>query len=383
MAQYLDFDTQTAANPWAAYPAGWQRTSPTLVQISTSSSIELFSRSGGTSGQIGCVVNSTAFTGNNLYAKRVHPANATAAGSTSQCIMHNSSGNGYVLEQDQVGTTTTFKLVIAYVVQTTALQTFTSYGTGYDQAFELRCIDKSAGTFQFLRNGVQVGNNFTDTTYTDLEYAGASGTGGRTRSIEVGEIQDFLTITDPITLGSSITATTNGFSTVTSITGAGMSANNVVFNSGITTADWPALSESIAPTVLLPAAGVTITLSDSITSRTRTSNINLPVNMVSTPLGVLIADAGYLASVYTLESNWTLYYDNTQLNGMIIYPDSRIDVTIPGTFVCWVHKIGDGNVLEQLTVNITNTLVIIDLTSWIVQSDSPFFDGQYHHSVRL
>lgn len=357
---YLDNDTLPAANPTNTPPAGWTRSSSIQTQISTVSGVELFARSGGTGGQIGCWVNSVPLTGNTIYAKRVHPAGATAAGTTSQCVIHNASGNGYVLEQDQAGTTSTFKLLIAWVVQATALQTFTSYGTGYDQAFELRVIDKAAGTFQFLRNGVQVGSNFTDTTYTGLEYAGQGGTGGRTRSIEVGEIQDFLTITDPIVLGSPITATTNGYSNVTSITGGGMSASNLVFSSGTTTGDWPALSELIAPTVLLPATGVTITLSDGSTPKTRTSNINLPANFASVPLGVLITDAAYLASAYTLESGWAIYYDTTQRGGMTIYPDSRVDVTTLGSFVCWVHELGDGNDLVELTVTVSAGGVVVD-----------------------
>jgi len=60
---FLDFDTQTAANPWSTYPAGWQRSSATLVQISTVSSVEYFGRSGGTGGTPAGGVAGTTNTG--------------------------------------------------------------------------------------------------------------------------------------------------------------------------------------------------------------------------------------------------------------------------------------------------------------------------------
>jgi len=311
----IDFALIGAADPWTSYPAGWQRTSSYAVRVTTQSSVNYFSRSTGTGQQMGCLVNSAPITGNTLVVKRVHATNATTSGTTSQCVMHNSSGNGYVLEQDQAGTTTTFKLLIAWVVQTTALQTFTSYGTGYSQQFELWCVDKSAGTFQFRRNGVQVGSNFTDTTYTGLEYGGVGSTGGRTRSIEVGELFDVLTLTDPIVAGQPFSGTcvgsTDGAGTLTA---GGLAVPMTVAGGGTTfSGTWPLPADDTLYPVM-NSASINFTWAKDGNSEVLARAFNAPAGTAVTQFGTMF-DKGLTGgdiSRFSTINDWSAWWGNNK-----------------------------------------------------------------------
>jgi hypothetical protein len=341
------------ANP-SNPPAGWSKPAAANPgRILTGG----FLRSSGTG--IAIWVDNTVYSGNTLSAKFTHGINATQAGNDSiRVVFLNSSQNGYGLWLNQLGTEARIYKIITSTMDATPIATFTSYGTGYSQNFEFRCTNKATGTFQFLRNNVQIGSDVVDTTYTGLTSAGIGANGGTVRgTVEVGELYTVNSITNPVVMGSAISVATSGYSTVTGITAGGMAATSLSFSAGTTTATWPAVAEGLVSTIALPATGVTFSVTDGTTVRTITSNINLPANFASTEFGVVIDEPNYLHDVYPLTAGWYCYYDQTQLGGLTIAPDSSISYATDGTFTCFVHKVGGDNTLYQLNVTVSADVV--------------------------
>lgn len=339
-------------------PAGWTRPAwSQTTQITTSGGANHFQRLSGTGFQMGAWVNTTAITANTIFASTVHGINATQAGNDSArlCIV-NSSGNGYALWLNQAGTTARVYLVAAGTY-TTQLVEFTGYGTGYSQKFEIRCTNKSTGTFKFLLNGVQVGSDLVDTTYTGLEYAGCASTGGRVTGMTVGAIVEVTAMTSPVIPGASLTATAVGFGTVNSITGAGMTATSVVDTAGSVTANWPALVEGQVLPVALPAASVAFTFGDGVDTADRNSALGLPAAYnVAVDMGTVITDPDTLGASVTIATGNKIYYPSTYavVGNITVYPDGDIVTDSIGTFPAILHRWGGDNQLQFL--NISRTL---------------------------
>jgi hypothetical protein len=361
------------ANP-ATPPAGvWNK--PTVAQamrVADIGSVRSISRSSGSGNQLGVWLDNISYTGNTLLAEFTHLPNATAGGTqSSRVCFANAANDGYLLWLDQAGTTAAIYKFTDYVMDASPIATFTSYGTGYSQTFQLRCVDKANGVFQFWRNGVKVGSDVVDTTHTGLVSIGIATNGGNVSNITTGALFSALTITNPIVSGQPFSGTSIG-----AVNGAGTISTGgqtvpITFAGGGTTfsGTWPALTDGIVyPT--MNGSTLTFTVAQSGSSSTINSVFNPPANFVTTPLGVLVTDDLYLASVYTLQTGWAIYYDATQLGGMVIYPDSRVDVTTPGTFVCWVHELGNGNDLVELTVTVE-------------AADTPPVPGENTRSLRL
>lgn len=170
-------------------------------------------------------------------------------------------------------------------------------------------------------------------------------------------------ITDPIVIGSPISVVTTGFSTVTSVTSAGMTATDMSFSAGTTTANWPALADGMVIPSQIPITDSVVTVSDGSSPATINADINHAPNFVTTPVGTVITDPAYLGSVYSFTTGWAIYYDDTQLGGMEIFPDTRVDVTNDGTFVCFVHELGSGNDLVELTVTVNGGAIVPTITA--------------------
>lgn len=351
----------TAASPYNTPPAGWTRPAwSQTTQVTVSGGANHFQRLSGTGGQMGAWVNTTAITANTIFASTTHGINATQAGNDSArlCIV-NSSGNGYTLWLNQAATTARIYTVVAGTL-TTQLVEFTGYGTGYSQTFEIRCTDKTTGTFKFLRNGVQVGSDLVDTTYTGLDYAGCASSGGRVTGMTVGSIFDILTITNPMTSGGAFSGTSAGAADGAGTIATGGQTVAITFAGGGTTysGTWTAFADGLVYPVT-NGSTLTFTITESGGgSKTIDSVFNLPADYAYTPIGTVITDPAYLGSVYSLTSGWNIYYDETQLGGMEIFPDSRVDVTNDGTFTCFVHELGSGNDLVELTVTVNGGAIV-------------------------
>lgn len=350
-----------AANPAAPY-AGWSKPAAARdVQVFTTGGVWVFRKSSGTANQMAIWVDNIDYTGNTLVAKFTHGANATQGGNDSArvCFL-NSSGDGYTLWINQAGTEARIYKVIACNLDTTQIATFTGYGTGYSQLFELRCPDKSTGTFQFWRNGVQIGSDVVDTTYTSLTKIGFGVNNGNIIGMEASALFTASTLSNPVVSGQPFSGTSLGAADGAGTIATGGQTVAITFAGGGTTysGTWPALTDGI---VYPPMNGVsrTFTVAQSSSSSTIDSVFEPPADFVNVVLGVLITDPAYLASVYTLEPDWAIVYDETQLGGMTIYPDSRVDFTNYGTFVCWVHRLGDGNDLVRLTVTVSSGGLVV------------------------
>lgn len=354
--------SQSIANP-ATPPAGYNKPSAGFtVQVLSAGGVNAFRRSSGSGSQMSTWLDNTTYSGNTLIAEFVHAASATqGSNDSSRVCFANAANDGYLLWLNQAGTEARIYPFVDYVMGATAIATFTSYGTGYGQTFQFRCPDKSTGTFQFWRNGVQIGSNVVDTTHTGLVYIGLAVNGGNVLNITTGALFSALTLTNPVVSGQPFSGTSVGAADGAGTISTGGQTVAITFAGGGTTfsGTWPALADGI---VYPPMNGTTqtFTVSQGGSSATIDSVFNPPANFVNTPLGVLITDPSYLASVYTLENGWAIAYDQTQLGGMTIYPDSRVDVTNYGTFVCWVHELGDGSDLVELTVTVSSGGVVVD-----------------------
>jgi hypothetical protein len=312
----------------------------------------------GTGLQAGAWVNTAPYVGNTIFASTTHGTTATQSGNDSArlCIV-NSSGNGYSLWLSQAGTTARIYLVVAGTL-TTQLVEFTGYGTGYSQIFELRCTDKTTGTFKFLRNGSQVGSDLVDTTYTGLDYAGCTSTGGRGTGMTVGAIFDVLTLSNPIVSGSAFSGTCVG-----ATDGAGtMTVSSLVvpitFTGGGTafSGTFPAPVDDTAYPVM-NSASLNFTIASGANSKVVARPFNAPAGTAVTQFGIVIdTDPLYLGYPFDQAGNplITGEYVYAELpSPAVIDPDSRIRDFDPGdlpyTTTLIIHRTNGKTYLHDMT----------------------------------
>lgn len=349
----LDFRGLPNTDPYNP-PVGWFRPAASqTARILQALGVGRVQRSTGTGNQCTAILDSIQYTGNTIFAEVIIGSNQTTNSSNApRCGFVNSSNNGYAFWISQDGLTVRIYEVANFVFGATEVWSATGFGAGLGQTFNFRCVDKTTGTFKVLRNGVQVGSDFVSTTYTGLVYSGVIASNGGVQTISTGAIADWLAVTDPITMGGAISAVTTGYTNVTGISGGGMSATGLSYSSGTTTGTWPAISESIAPTVALPATGVTLTLTDGTTSRTRTSDIDLYAGWASVEFGALIDEPDYLLSEIPIVDGYYAYYETNQpvVGDVIIYPDGGVYTDNSGTFSLYLHKLGTGDPLVRYDV---------------------------------
>jgi hypothetical protein len=203
-------------------------------------------------------------------------------------------------------------------------------------------------------------NGVLKLTHTDNTFAGAvfpalvsRGAASNVISLIYEPIGGAITsLTDPLVTGSPLTLVTTGFTTITSISGAGMSAAGVSFAAGTTTATWPAISESIAPTVALPASNVTITVTDGSSPVTIERDINLAAGWTNVEFGTQIDEPDYLLSEIPIVSGFYAYYETNQpvVGDVIVYPDGSVYTDNGGTFTLYLHRLGDNNAIVRYDV---------------------------------
>lgn len=271
------------------------------------------------------------------------------------------SGNGYVmLSSDGSNNATSFFKIVDGQLGSQIGETIAyPHATG-----QSRDIRRSGNTYTAWVNGVQIGGDYVDSSY-DPTYAAMVSRGAYIRSLtsEYTPSRTVDSITDPIALGSAISVGLTGYTAPTSVTGGGMSATGLSFAAGTLTATWPALSESLAPTVALPATGVTITVTESDGSATITANINLPSGHIATAFLSAIDDPRYLGGNIALSDGWRAYYESNQagVGDIEIQSDGRIIADNPGTFTMHLHKFGGDNSITQYSITINEAGEVVEV----------------------
>ena len=353
MSQSLSASAFAVANP-ITIPVGFAKpASSGNTQVLTGvSGQKVFQRSSGTA----IIYGTTPLTSPVIGARFTLSSAFADITGTKGCCLLNSAFNGYSYShQDGNPGTLQIRLIIGGVLQAGVLYSVAATTGVNDDVFEIQATGNS---FEIYQNGVLKntgGTAFVDTTYTGLQYGGSmveSGT-GRILSFETFEIGgSVVSLTDPLVMGSPLTLVTSGFSNITSIAGAGLSATGLSYSSGTTTGTWPAISESIAPTVALPATGATITVSDGSNPTTIVRDIPLATGWASVEFGVLIDEPDYLLSEIPIVDGYYAYYETNQpvVGDVIIYPDGGVYTDNPGTFSLYLHKLGTGEPLVRYDV---------------------------------
>jgi hypothetical protein len=350
----IDFNTLSPANP-ATPPTGWFKPAAAgNAQIVLVSGVNLFARSAGTA----IWLNSTQYTGNTLVSKGIHPANLSAAGTVSIRCLLNTSFNGYCLYFTGDASTAEIRTVANCVVGGTALATFSSLGAGYNKNYEIRCVDKTTGTFQFWLDNVKIGSDFVDTTYSSLVYYGVGAIGGRARTIDGGELFDVLTLTDPIVAGQPFSGTcvgsTDGAGTLTA---GGLAVPMTVAGGGTTfSGTWPLPADDTLYPVM-NSASINFTWAKDGNSEVLARAFNAPSGTAVTQFGIVIdTDPLYLGYPFDQAGNPLLTgeYVYAELpSPAVIDPDSRVrdfdsgDLPYETTLV--IHRTNGKTYLHDMT----------------------------------
>lgn len=275
--------------------------------------------------------------------------------------IHDASGNGWLFIANN--SNCRVFAMSAWALSGGALFTYTSaFGNGAALNVD---VTQSTGTFA-VKNGTTTIGTFVNTTYTSGLKSGLTSRGGLITSFTLTYTpsRTVNTITNPVVLGSAISVGLTGYTAPTSVTGGGMSAAGLSYGAGTLTATWPALSESLAPTIALPATNVTVTVTESGGSSTIATDFDLPADHVATSFLSAIDDPRYIGGNIALTDDWRAYYDNDQpeVGEIEIQADGRIIADNPGTFVMWLHKLGTGLPLVQYNFTINEAGDIVTAT---------------------
>lgn len=343
----LVFSSLTPANPYSPPPTGWVKpTSSANAQIVDTSGVIMFGRSSGTVYAIWYDSNTL---GAPVIGSKVIAGNASAAINGGACLLEGLNGNGYAAIHTSNGTVIDLIKLTASAKDGASLLSVTTAVVNNVTEIDIR-LEKSTNTLRMYKDGVQIGTDVVDATYTPI-YGGVGAGSGRTTQVETYQIGVEVTaLTDPIVLGSPITWTSTFTNPITSISAIGLSATNID-NVG-DDADWPALADGQVITQSLPAASLPVLFSDGTETATRNAAINLDADFTSLEIASPNnSDPKYIGSQYVLTAGWFFYWEETQAAGnIIVYSDGRISVSAAGDYVVFVHRIGSGNNVVQLNL---------------------------------
>jgi len=294
------------------------------------------------------------------------PTNAANVTGVKGACLINSSFNGYAITHNG-GNAGTIELrtVAAGVLSGSTLASVAATTGVFNDTFY---VDRNTATGEMLVYQAPEGIapalklTHTDNTIANTNLGGTCITDGRLTEFFSSAIGGAVTTLNPVTMGASGSATTTGFSTITSITSGGLSASNVVFNAGAVSFNWPDFADGQVITTALPAANTDFVFSDGVNPATRAAPWNLPADFINTEFGTTItSDDKYLGYHVTLTSTDRAYWDEVQpgVGTIKIYPDGRVDVNNAGTFVMFLHKIGGDNSILQLNVTVTESGSIV------------------------
>jgi hypothetical protein len=212
----------------------------------------------------------------------------------------------------------------------------------------------ATGSTQIAVNGVAQGVPYAGAVITNLMggcYCFSTNflRGLRNVSLEYGVSVD--TITDPVVIGGPVAWTDTFSNNIVSITAAGLSATNI--NNTANTATWPMLADGQTITASLPITDAVFTFTDTAANTaTIQADISLPAGFLAqTCYSAVNDDPAYLGYYTTVLDGYRFYYPS---DGLSINSYGRITVTAPKTVTVYKHRIGDGNGIVALTLNITS-----------------------------
>lgn len=356
----LAFSSLPTGNP-ANPPSGWLKPSTAnTAQISNIGGNRFFGRSSGSKYAVWYDQNSL---GSPTISSEITVADIGSTSNAAAVLIEGDNGNGYAANATSFGAAVEIIRLDACARNATVIQTIATTMTQYVTKIKIE-LHKPSNTLRVYRNGVQIGTDSIDATYSPV-YAGVGAGGGRSTTVESAQIGAQLsTITDPIVFGSPIAWSDSGFSSpVTTITAIGLSATSV--NGTLKTAAWPALADGQVITVALPATDQTVTASNGSESATINTDFNLAAGYAAVTFASAVSgDDKFLGYHETLTDGFLGYYPTA--NGLVIGAAGDITCDGPFTFTMFLHKFSGDKSTVQLNVTVTESgslIVTSGLTS--------------------
>ena len=366
----LNFATLTAASPYVVGSAPDNLTGYTQTSGSTNYNITLLSGANqlaGTSSSSNSVLRDDTILSGAQYSAQV--TIGTTNGSSCGPALLDSSNNGYVaLSSDGTGNTRLFKVVASQLgtqVGSSVTQTHAD-----NQLRELRWT--TGGVMSMWVNGVQIGVNITDTTYTPT-YAAAISRAGRLRNM--ASIYTPAQTVTSINSGNPFSASQSTSSAVTTgFTGLPASITSDV--TGLTfsniggTTNAPTFNKSVRTDgAVYPKDGVTATVTFANGSESASTTIlcNKDADetevIVASPINddvTCLFGAIFAATGRSAANGDELYHTvPVGMSDLVINPDGTIEVTNEGTFSAWVWTNATGvNYYYSVTITESGGVVI-------------------------
>jgi hypothetical protein len=375
----LNFATLTAATPYVVGGAPDNLTGYTKTSGSTNFTIGLLSGVNqfyGTSSSSNSVLRDDTLLSGAQYSVQV--TIGTTNGSACGPALLDSSNNGYVaLSSDGTGNTRLFKVVASQLgaqVGSSVTQTHTD-----NQLRELRWT--TGGIMSMWVNGVQIGANITDTTYTPT-YAAAISRAGRLRNMSsiytpaqtVTSINSGNPFAASQTASSAVTTGFSGLPTTITSNATGLTFSNI---GGTTNA--PTFTKSVRTDgAVYPKDGVTATV--TFVNGAELASITIPCNknadetkvVVASPIndditclfGAIFAATGRSAAngdeiYHVIPAPMLTNGVDTILPADAIQPNGEMQFYNAGAFDCWVWTAATGvNYYYRVTITESGGIVI-------------------------
>jgi hypothetical protein len=351
------FSSLTAANPFNPPPAGLLRPSTAnSVTIADTGGINMFGRSSGSKYAVWYDQNPL---GSPTISSEITVGNVGGTTNQAALLIEGDNGNGYAANVTAFGATVEIIRLDACTKNATVIQSIASAVTANTTKIRLT-LHKPTNTLSMFKNGVQIGTDSVDATYSPI-YAGVGAAPGRSitmESIQAGA--QVGTITNPIVFGSAFSWSDTGFSTpVTTLTAIGLSATSV--DGTGKTAVWPALADGQVITVALPATGQTVTAGNGTDSATINTDFDLQAGFVPIEFADAIDDDDkFLGFHVEILDGYRGYYPTA--GGLVIGTVGDIECDDPFTFTMYLHKLGGDNSIVQLNVTVTESGSLIVTT---------------------
>lgn len=379
------FNTLSDANP-APVPSGFALTTGAGNGRILSG---FFQRSSGTS----IWRYSTPFLSNEMEASFRLADSLSGNSSLAGITFVTASGNGYMCSYVVLGVqlTVAIYVVTASVIAATPLATSTFSNTGLAGTWVEFYRNKATGVMNVYVNDV-FRITATDVTYSP-DAAGPISAGATVRAIRLIDLADnyinsFNSTNDIIRGQENVAYLTTGFSDITAVTSdkPGLTVGNIVDD---TTGDGTVSISDFVEGGLYPALPSTVvytfsdgTLTSQVTKTLTKKSTETSVNTVGL---ITINDnfLGYhfLAAGRSIADGCQIFYPTTA--GFVINADGSFSTPEILTLPIWYRDVTNGRMYEfNITFTMNRQPLVIDLSDWTVQSESPIYDGLYHHSDR-
>ena len=357
----LAFSSLSVANP-ASPPAGWLRPSTASAgRIVDLSGNYLFGRS---SGSKYAVWYDQSALGSPTISAEITVGDVASTSNSAAVLIEGDNGNGYAANVVSFGSEIEIIRLDACAKNETVIQTIASSVTNYVTKVRIT-LHKPTNTLKVYKDGVQIGVDSVDSTYSPV-YAGVGAGGGRSTTVESSQVgAQVNSITDPIVFGSAFSWSDSGFSSpATTVSAIGLSATSV--DGTAKTAVWPALADGQAITAALPATAQTVTAGNGSETATITTDFNLPAAHAPVSFASAVDDDDkFLGYHIELLDGYRGYYPTA--GGLVIGAAGDIACDDPFTFTMFLHKFGgDDSITEYVVTVPAEGGVVVDPSEIIV-----------------